>query len=500
MASLDGTLWEGVALRRTRIGADPDAPRRALALPAAWEDEAAAALAGLVPGEAPFALPRVAEVWIARTLARGQKAGLITPREAPQIAEGWRALLLTRRGAPGVEVWRADAKAEPRFVLNLPAFLEPEGGFDLEGYAEACALGVLFLDAASSGKSTRLRLGFADLAGLLAGLGFAYDSREARQIAAGIAALTRGAAEAQSGRSAERLGAREPVALIWPEPPAATPLPGLAAAARAALDAAAMSPGLRHQALVALAPADATEALLGAETAGIAPAPGATRAVSTATGVVDVPTRAAIRAPQSRVAALLSPVSQASRRKMLDAVSPFLHVAPSAPVAVAAAPRPAPAPRPALRRQAGQTLHVTVGGHRVALRTAEEDGQLREIAFSLAKEGAAYRSLMDAFAQAVSTGLARGVPLADYVDAFAYTRFGPAGAVEGDPDIPRATSVLDWAFRRLAMDYLSSALPQPEAEDVAPESLSRAAEQSPLLPLDLPAVPERARRNLRVVA
>jgi hypothetical protein len=141
---------------------------------------------------------------------------------------------------------------------------------------------------------------------------------------------------------------------------------------------------------------------------------------------------------------------------------------------------------------------VTIGGHRVALRTAEEDGQLREIAFTLAKEGAAYRSLMEGFAQAVSIGLARGVPLADYVEAFAYTRFGPAGAVEGDPDIPRATSVLDWAFRRLALDHLGSALAQPEVEDAAPGA-ARSAEQPPLLPLDLPSAPER-RRGLRVVA
>ncbi len=500
MARITGSLWEGVALRRTRIGADPDAPPRAVALPETWEDDAAAALAALAPGDAPITLPRAAEAWIARALKAGQKAGLITPREAPHLAEGWRALLLTRRGAPGAEVWRAETRPEPRFVLNLPAFLEPEGGFDLEGYAEACALGVVLLDALTGGKATKLRLGFADLAGLLAGLGLAYDSAEARDVAAGIAALTRGAAEAQSGRMAERLGAREPVALIWPEPPAQAPIPGLAAAARAALDAAMAAPGLRHQALVALAPADATEALLGAETAGIAPAPGATRPVETATGLVDVPTRAAMRAPQARVAAMLGPVSQVSRRAMQAAVGPFLHASPPTPVALPAAPRPAPAPRPALRRQTGQTLHVTVGGHRVALRTAEEDGALREISFSLSKEGAAYRSLMDGFAQAVSLGLARGVPLSDYVEAFAYTRFGPAGVVEGDPDIPRATSVLDWAFRRLSMDYLGGALPQPETEDVAPGSLTRAAEQSPLLPLDLPTMAERPKRNFRIVA
>jgi hypothetical protein len=448
-----------------------------------------------------FDLHRLAEGWITRALTRGLKAGVGTPVEALQLAEGWRALVLTRRAAPGAESWRGESRGEPRFVLNLPAFLEPEGGFDLEGYAEACALGLRFLDAATAGKSVKLRLGFADLAGLLAGLALPYDSEGAREGAAALAALTRGAAEAESGRLAQRLGARAPVALIWPEPPARTPVPGLAAAARAALDAAMAAPGLRHARVVALAPADATEALLGAETAGIAPAPGASRPVATPSGLVDVPTAAARRAAADQVARLLAPVGELARRQMLEAVTPFLSAPAPAPVALPAPARPAAAPRAPLRRQMGQTLHVTIGGHRVALRTAEEEGKLREIAFSLAKEGAAYRSLMDGFAQAVSLGLARGVPLADYVDAFAYTRFGPAGVVEGDPDIPRATSVLDWAFRRLAMDHLGGALAQPAAEDVAPDAAARATEQSPLLPLDLPAVPASERRGkLRVVA
>jgi len=501
MAHTEGTLWEGLALRRTRAGADPDAPPRAVALPVTWDEDAACALAALAPGQGPVSLRRLVDGWIGRALARGGKAGVITPAEAPWLADGWRALLLARRGAPGAESWRGEPRGEPRFVLNLPAFLEADGGFDLEAYTEACTLGLRYLDAATAGKSTKLRLGFADLAGLLAGLGLPYDSAQARAVAAALAALTRGAAETESGHLATRLGAREPVALIWPEPPVSTPVPGLAAAARAALDAAAASPGLRHARVIALAPADAAEGLLGAETAGIAPAPGASRAVATASGVVDVPTRAARRAAPDQLARLLAPVGDAARRLMLEAVAPFISGPAPMPVALPAPPRPAATPRPALRRQRGQTLHVTVGGHRVALRTAEEDGQLREVAFSLAKEGAAYRSLMDGFAQAVSIGLARGVPLAEYVDAFAYTRFGPAGVVEGDPDIPRATSVLDWAFRRLAMDYLGGALPQPEIEDVLPDAASHAAEQAPLLPLDLPATPvAERRRNLRVVA
>jgi ribonucleoside-diphosphate reductase alpha chain len=90
------------------------------------------------------------------------------------------------------------------------------------------------------------------------------------------------------------------------------------------------------------------------------------------------------------------------------------------------------------------------------------------------------------------------------VDAFAYTRFGPAGTVEGDPAFRRATSVLDWAFRRLALEYLGRRdLADPSEEDLAPDALGRgAAEHGPLLPLDLPDAPSpRARRRaLRIVA
>ncbi|WP_052388967.1 TSCPD domain-containing protein [Belnapia moabensis] len=517
MALITGTLWEDVALRRTRAAADPDAPPRAVALPLGWDAEAAAALAALAPGQGPVTLPRLAEGWIGRVTRAGRKSGLFDATGAARLSEGLRALLLTRRGAPGAEVWRGEgSKAEPRFVLNLPAFLEPGGGFDLEGYAEACALAIRALDALGGAKASRLRLGFADLAGLLAALGLAYDSPEARATAAAIAALTRGAAEAESGRIAAKLGAREPVALLWPAPPAETSVPGLAAAARAALDAAATSPGLRHQGLLALALPDAVEALLGAETGGIAPAAGSTRAVLTDAGeVAEVPTRAAhivTRDHAARAGALLASVPERARAAMREAVAQFLHAAPPAPVALPAPAQPVPKPQPMLRRHAGTTLHVTVGGHKVALRTAEDaSGKLLEIAFTLSKEGAAYRSLMDGFAQSVSLGLQAGVPLADYVEAFAYTRFGPAGLVEGDPAIPRATSVLDWAFRRLALDYLDRRdLPQPSEEDCLPDTPGTAAQQAPLLPLDLPpqpapgreaaaASPRGRRRTLRLV-
>jgi hypothetical protein len=148
-------------------------------------------------------------------------------------------------------------------------------------------------------------------------------------------------------------------------------------------------------------------------------------------------------------------------------------------------------------------VHVAIGGHRVALRTAEDaEGRLLEIAFTLAKEGPAFRGLMEGFVQSVSLGLQAGVPLATYVEAFAYTRFGPAGAVEGDPAIARATSLLDWAFRRLALDYLGRRdLPDPSEEDCAPDALASVAQQAPLLPLDLPALasPRGRRRSFKLV-
>lgn len=500
MAGLIGTLWDGVALRRTRCGADPDAPLRPVALPAAWDDEAAEALAGLAPGGGPVVFPTLAEGWIRRVTMRGRRLGLLeTPEEADDLAAALRALVLARRGAPGMEVWR-DRKDEPRFVLSLPGFLDAAGGFDSAGYAAAVAVAVRALDILGSGRSPRLRVGFADLAGLLAAFRLPYAGAEARAVAAAIAALTRGAAEAESGRLAARHGALHPVALIWPEPPAETAIPGLSQAARAALDAAAGAPGLRHEGCVALAPADAVEALLGAETAGLAPASGAVRPGRDADGRhVLLPTRAAQRAGEA-AAALLAPPSPDARAAMETAVLPFLDAAPPAPPAMAATPQ---IPRRSVPRSvaapAARTWRVTIGGARVALRAAEDDrGQLREIAFSAPREGVAARALLEALAQAVTLGLGSGVPLDAFVDSYAYAP-GTGGVVEGDSAIQRATSVLDWAFRRLAIDYLGRVdLPDPAEEEMP---LPMAENQPPLLPLDLPAQPAPRRgRTLRHAA
>ncbi len=107
------------------------------------------------------------------------------------------------------------------------------------------------------------------------------------------------------------------------------------------------------------------------------------------------------------------------------------------------------------RKRGGFTQEARVGGHKVFLRTGEyEDGTLGEIFVDMHKEGAAFRSLMNCFAMAVSVGLQYGVPLETYVDQFTFTRFEPHGPVQGHPNIKFATSIMDYLFRVLGVEYL----------------------------------------------
>ena len=106
-------------------------------------------------------------------------------------------------------------------------------------------------------------------------------------------------------------------------------------------------------------------------------------------------------------------------------------------------------------RRKGYTQKAMVGGHKVYLRTGEyQDGQLGEIFIDMHKEGAGFRAMMNNFAIAVSVGLQYGVPLEEFVDAFTFTKFEPAGMVQGNDSIKNATSILDYIFRELAVSYL----------------------------------------------
>jgi len=106
-------------------------------------------------------------------------------------------------------------------------------------------------------------------------------------------------------------------------------------------------------------------------------------------------------------------------------------------------------------RRKGYTQKAKVGGHTIFLRTGEyDDGRLGEIFIDMHKEGAAFRAMMNNFAISVSLGLQYGVPLEEYVEAFTFTKFEPAGMVQGNDAIKNATSILDYIFRELGISYM----------------------------------------------
>lgn len=126
-------------------------------------------------------------------------------------------------------------------------------------------------------------------------------------------------------------------------------------------------------------------------------------------------------------------------------------------------------------RRAGYTQKAIVGGHKIYLRTGEyEDGRLGEIFLDMHKEGAAFRSLMNCFAIAVSLGLQYGVPLEEFVDAFVFTKFEPNGMVQGNPHIKMATSIIDYIFRELAITYLGRYdLAQIDPDSIMPDVVKK---------------------------
>ncbi|MEB3286738.1 MAG: vitamin B12-dependent ribonucleotide reductase [Vampirovibrionales bacterium] len=117
----------------------------------------------------------------------------------------------------------------------------------------------------------------------------------------------------------------------------------------------------------------------------------------------------------------------------------------------------------------GITVEASVSGHKIFLRTGEyEDGTVGEIFIDMFKEGAAYRSMVNCLAVAVSMGLKYGVPLEKFVEAFTFTRFEPAGFTD-HPNIRQCTSIVDFIFRVVGMEYLG----RTDFVQVPPESIQR---------------------------
>jgi ribonucleoside-diphosphate reductase alpha chain len=106
------------------------------------------------------------------------------------------------------------------------------------------------------------------------------------------------------------------------------------------------------------------------------------------------------------------------------------------------------------KKRPSQTVSFTVGGAEGYLTAGSyPDDGLGEIFVKLGKQGSTLAGVMDAFSMSISVGLQYGIPLEFYVQKFANLRFEPAGMTD-DPDLRIATSVLDYLFRRLALDYL----------------------------------------------
>ncbi len=106
-------------------------------------------------------------------------------------------------------------------------------------------------------------------------------------------------------------------------------------------------------------------------------------------------------------------------------------------------------------RRHGITIESSIAGNKIHLRTGEyKDGELGEIFIDMFKEGAAFRSLLNALAVSVSIGLQYGVPLNKFVDKFTFTRFEPSG-MTNHPNIKTCTSIIDFIFRALGFEYLN---------------------------------------------
>jgi hypothetical protein len=444
-------------------------------------------------------LAGAAAVWLGVIAQRARQAG-----QGTEIVLALHGLLRRRQAAPIASVWRGLPGASPGFVLNLGAFHDPVRGFDLTGFIAACRVTATACRLLAPDLREHA-LGLTGLDDLLAALGLDYDSRAARETASCLAALLRAeSALAFESEQRDLLAA----GADWPAPPARAAIVGLAEAAAAARLRVSLTPDSPRGAGV-FAP-DPAEALLGVETCGIAPAFAPVRAGRLSRAAQDRLAASGLSPEAALVASLQGddPLPLApgdAHGAMHDAIRPYLTAMPPRPVPLplAAGQGPSPARLPRARklpaRHTGVTQKASVGGHRIFLRTGEyDDGTLGEITITLPKEGAAFRGLIDCFSQAVSIGLQHGVRLESFVEAFTWTDFGPAGVVEGDPAVGQATSLLDYVFRTLSVNYLGRPLPDPEMAT----DLGGADDAAPLLPLDLPrgASPRMRRRALRVVA
>jgi hypothetical protein len=492
--------WHGIRQSIFEGRPDPDGESRRVKLPAAWGQNAADALAGLCTGDEAIEIAQEADSWIAPAAERAAAIGVST-----SLGADLHGLLAARAGAPGARIWRGERGDDQVFLLNPSAFLD-DGIFDAQGFGEAVILAVTTLTLAAP-NAHRLIVGLTGLHEFLSRLGLDYDSVPARDAAKTLAALMTAKASAASAKFLARGAAPgyqlETVARL----PVGCVILGLLDVVDAARAEADLAGRARHEAVTGFLADPAVEALLGSETIGFAPALSALNADGGLAGWAREKLAATGTSAEAALAAqlaghdVLAPPRAAAHLAMHDALAPFVHTMPARPAIVT------PAARPTTRemlpaRRTGYTQKAAVGGHKIFLSTGEYgNGRLGEIFIALHKEGSAFRGLMDAFAIAVSMGLQHGVNLEDYVEAFTFTRFGPAGAVEGDPAVLQATSMIDYVFRNLASNYLGHVNLAPAEAETSDTVGDGAADRAPLLPLDLPEpAPRERRRALKLVS
>nr|WP_294916612.1 vitamin B12-dependent ribonucleotide reductase [uncultured Neokomagataea sp.] len=486
--------WTGVRMRTLQVTTDPDdSATRAVTLPAAWDDAAAEALARLAPGEGPVRLATEAARWVDTIDACLPLPG--TPANTPPLGQALSCLLLLRQIAPNAAIWQRDPEGTPGFVLRLSAFVE-DGAFAGEHFATSLAvicdaLRRLQGDQASE-RSGALPLFDApditpkdpaglilltDLDAFLAAIGLDYDSDDGRAAAQALTALTTTIARAGT-------------LLTGPDIPD-SPLNGLRDfAARSLPEAAA-----HHDALT-LAPIQTgfsspgpVDGLLDVEACGLSPIFSPTREDGRLRQATLNRLEHRGLQPHSALALALSgtnplpPTSPEAHERMhhaLQGLTDFMPELPEPEYARMRAKLERGVRRPLPNRQRGFTQRTAIGGHSLFMRTSEfDDGSLGEINLVPARESAMARGLMECLGQAVSIGLQHGAPLGAFVERFAYTRFGAAGTVEGDPNMSYASSMVDYAFRTLSEAYLNHPLPD------APQLSVEKEDPAPMLPLDI---------------
>jgi hypothetical protein len=500
MAYQPDKSWHGIRQSIFSGRPDPDAPGIHVKLPVAWGQAAADALAALHPHTTAVDIAQAANAWIAPAAERAAAIGV-----SDTLGAELHMLLAARAGAPGAKIWRGEVVGPQNFILNPNAWLD-DSIFDAQAFSDAVALAVTTLTFAAP-NAARLAIGMTGLHVFIARLGLDYDSTPARDTLKTLAALMTARADAASAKFLARGNAPGYAPESTAKLPLACEIPGLLDAALAARAAAEAAGRRRHETVTGFIAEPEVEALLGSETIGFAPALSALDSegdlAAWAAAELDATGISAKTALAAHLAGhdLLMPPRPAAHATMHDALAPFVHAMPARPATAI------PAPRKTTRemlpaRRTGYTQKATIGGHKLFLSTGEyANGRLGEIFIALHKEGSAFRGLMDAFAIAVSMGLQHGVNLEDYVEAFTFTRFGPAGAVEGDPSVLQATSLIDYVFRNLAANYLANvnlAPAEPESTDTVGEG---AADRAPLLPLDLPEpAPRERRRALKLVS